>query len=237
MLNQSKSMRRALQSLFVAIALSIFTPAAAAPISFAADARVFRVDNTLGQLNDFFPVVPQIDDVISLTLTFDPDTVGPPVPTSLLDTVFYNGGVPGSTITVGDVTLISNGGPGNEAILVTTSDVAVLGSGVFDGYGFTSGAAGPAGSDRRWGLNLAFVGGNLENLDPPDMIPFLDGFEGAGVGFRSFDTSIGGEPFDEFAAVLIDVRPVPIPGAVWLLGSGLGLLGFWRRRPCLDCIG
>ena len=34
----------------------------------------------------------------------------------------------------------------------------------------------------------------------------------------------------KFEGVAITVNPVPIPGAVWLLGSALGLLGWMRRK-------
>ena len=34
----------------------------------------------------------------------------------------------------------------------------------------------------------------------------------------------------KFEGVGIIVNPIPIPGAVWLFGSALGLLGWMRRR-------
>ena len=48
---------------------------------------------------------------------------------------------------------------------------------------------------------------------------------------------IGGEPFWAYAFMNLDdlyvgaASPVPVPGAVWLLGSGLvGLIGISRKR-------
>ena len=38
----------------------------------------------------------------------------------------------------------------------------------------------------------------------------------------------GGAP--RFDDAFMDIRPVPVPAAVWLFGSGLGLLGVVRRR-------
>jgi hypothetical protein len=40
----------------------------------------------------------------------------------------------------------------------------------------------------------------------------------------------GHQPFEAFAIDNVTVNVVPIPAAVWLFASGLGLLGWLRRR-------
>lgn len=221
-----------------ALGLGLAVPTAAAPIAFKAQARVSEVNNAQGLLGNFFPITPSVDDIVSLTLTFDPEAVGPvqfPDPGNT-DIAFYTGGVTNATITVGNVTLESTGGFGQGGIIVTPLEFDEIENatrqliGVWDGYGFTAGALGPPGSSTRWGLNLAFVDGDIETVAPPESIPFLDQFAGAGIGFRSFDTSSSPEVFDSFTALLIDVQPVPVPAAVWLFGSALALLGWLRRR-------
>jgi hypothetical protein len=37
------------------------------------------------------------------------------------------------------------------------------------------------------------------------------------------------DDFAKFDNIVVTGNPVPVPGAVWLFGSGLALLG-WRRR-------
>lgn len=214
------------------LAVLLVGSAAAAPITFNAQAQVFAIRNDLGLLGNFLASVPMIDDIISVTLTFDPDTLGMPVFAGA-ETVYYPGGVQFASITAGATTLQSFGGIGQAALFVSMADANSL-IGVYDGYGYTIGANGAPDSNARWAINLTFLGGMLESLDPPTTIPDLDQFAGAGMGFRSFDTAVNPEVFDSFSARILSVQAVPLPGSAWLLitafaGLGGRQLSKWRQ--------
>ncbi|MDJ0927774.1 MAG: hypothetical protein QNJ73_08995 [Gammaproteobacteria bacterium] len=50
------------------------------------------------------------------------------------------------------------------------------------------------------------------------------------VGFDSGGSGLGGQTDGEFAWAVHDGNIIPIPAALWLFASGLGLLGWLKRR-------
>jgi len=66
-----------------------------------------------------------------------------------------------------------------------------------------------------------------------DNLPFIDapvgGFDPNATGNYQFAITVSraGFPVD---TVAMEVQVVPIPAALWLFGSALGLLGYWTRR-------
>ena len=75
--------------------------------------------------------------------------------------------------------------------------------------------------------------GELTLNDGPFQIPTL--FLNFGSDLSNAGGTIGFnmdeiDPFDGFRAGTGTVSAVPVPAAVWLFGSGLGLLGWLRRR-------
>jgi hypothetical protein len=85
---------------------------------------------------------------------------------------------------------------------------------------------------------ISFVaGGTLSSASPLDVWTLLtaSGIAPAGTTFAravlitgDFAGPGGGAP--KFDDAFFDIRPIPVPAAVWLFGSGLGLLGWMRRR-------
>jgi hypothetical protein len=84
------------------------------------------------------------------------------------------------------------------------------------------------------GLLLIFTGGPL--TDPSATYNLLSGYQAESVcaaaacdaglsasGARSIPVGLGGT---------LTGTVIPIPAALWLFGSGLGLLGWFRRRAC-----
>ncbi|MDJ0926049.1 MAG: hypothetical protein QNJ73_00245 [Gammaproteobacteria bacterium] len=233
---RSSYIQRIVGVLLAVVLIGAMPAATAVPVTFRAIAEIDRVNNTDGYLDAFFPTTPALEQVVTIVLTFDPETLGPGVPCCFpnerAEDLVYSGGVTFASIDVEGQTLESGGGLTDGGIIVSTVPFEEVNPllGVWDGYGFSAGAAGPPGSDRRWGLNLAFVGGNIPNTDPPETIPDLDDFVGAGIGFRAFNTATNPEQFNDFRAIIFDVAPIPVPAAAWLFASGLGLLGWFGRR-------
>ncbi len=137
---------------------------------------------------------------------------------------------------------------GNELELVSFSQAGTI-NGLYGGTLFSTGT--PVGTDSTnssAGSIFTFAGSNLPGL----------GIENTGT--EAFDVVVGSITFKALAGLSTDgpdafldvefyensgfrhdhflpvptgtltVNAVPIPAAVWLFGSGLGLLGWFRRR-------
>jgi hypothetical protein len=103
----------------------------------------------------------------------------------------------------------------------------------FTGFGQTD-ANNPGGFEIHLGDFSGFFGQNTlgvltVNLDSLGAGTIVMAINNA---FGPFFSSI--DPFDELVVDLngadVDVTAVPVPAAVWMFGSALGLLGFVRRR-------
>jgi hypothetical protein len=116
------------------------------------------------------------------------------------------------------VTTNNGGNGGMEEFQINTGSVHLTAgkyvaffttSNLFDGelgtayYGVTDGAA--------------YNGGDLVYLNHSDH-------------FDRLWTHTWGESAGQDLAFTIQTTPIPVPAAVWLFGSGLGLLGWYRRR-------
>lgn len=216
----------------------------AAPMTFTAsgEIRTFNTDDPIddGLLPDFLGETPQLNDAVSFSITFDPDTFGPALPSGLdPNTVLYLGGVTAASFRYKNVELQSGIGQGFTSTTVTTSSLVVPGTGgLTDGFLF-AGGNNDAAQTKSWAIGLFFVGGDLADTSAPNAIPDLDDFDAAFLGFRSFDKPIGDpdrQTFDGFGVEILmveeGVSQIPLPAAAWLFFAGLpaGLLGMRRLQ-------
>ncbi|MDG1463272.1 MAG: VPLPA-CTERM sorting domain-containing protein [Gammaproteobacteria bacterium] len=67
--------------------------------------------------------------------------------------------------------------------------------------------------------------GDTITLGIQDRLLFLGSFFNTDPVVTAFTPEFFGNSID-----ITDVPPIPVPGAVWLMGSALGFLGFMRRR-------
>jgi len=94
--------------------------------------------------------------------------------------------------------------------------------------------AGPSGGNFADGLNR-FSSNSVDNTSPLDTwvamgvgtAPAPEGTAIARIVALSLNLVGGAGQFDTFSA---DFTPIPVPAAVWLFGSALGLLGWMRRK-------
>ncbi len=71
--------------------------------------------------------------------------------------------------------------------------------------------------------------GDLVNL--PDVAPGVWSPSEYILAWEDLDGAIADGDFEDFVVMVESVQPVPLPGAVWLFGTGLmALVGFARRR-------
>jgi hypothetical protein len=102
-------------------------------------------------------------------------------------------------------------------------------------YSFT---ASPVNAQGQYALsgNLWNVGTTSFNVNSPSLNGQLQvaGDQFALNGITIASETVGSGPFAQTVDIKADVvftgTPVPLPPAVWLFGSALGLLGFTRPR-------
>ena len=110
-----------------------------------------------------------------------------------------------------------------------------LGNGVFSTG--ASAACGPGYQNGQGTFNLltswtGVVPGGVSPGNPPEFLPEAPGFSGTVVGGAVSITAWKGyNPFIPLGMKgTYNLQVVPVPGAVWLFGSALGVLGWARRR-------
>ncbi len=104
----------------------------------------------------------------------------------------------------------------------------------FDGNG-TATSTGLAGGDA-FDMSTAYFAGNW--MDPDDDDPSLTGLEwfsyilvtGQGAKDNAGNAISGGSDCDSIYVFSTSPAPVPVPGTIWLLGSGLAGLSCLRRK-------
>ena len=145
--------------------------------------------------------------------------------------VFNDGGTANGTFVVDSIT-----GVVSEVNIYTTVGTAFVGD-VYDSIG----GAGEPVSPPYFGIALEFYTDNFPGqTNESAFVLFLDnGFENATSGVFSLSsleaTCPSESPCSGSSSYLRDsvtgsISAVPIPAAVWLFGSGLGLLGWMRKR-------
>jgi hypothetical protein len=80
------------------------------------------------------------------------------------------------------------------------------------------------------GLALWINGDFLADEMLPDMLPPPPGYEQNFFNFGVVDTVNSPGVIQGFGAIGLELMPVPVPTAIWLFGSALGLLGWMRRK-------
>ena len=113
----------------------------------------------------------------------------------------------------------------DPAATPTVGDIAGLGT-----IDITAalGASTDTRTEGSQNLLFAFLGttGSITGLTAPTF-PAFDADVPGNYQFVITVATLGGFPID---AVAMEVQVVPVPAAVWLFGSALGLLGWVRRR-------
>lgn len=107
------------------------------------------------------------------------------------------------------------GGPGDSLAGVTFDDEAMT-------------CINLATSSPRW-FGTFKPGSTYDEYADSNLLSFFDGDDIAGTWSLAIWDGYSGDT-GTLNAFSIDVTPVPIPGAIWLLGSGIiGLVGFSRK--------
>lgn len=79
--------------------------------------------------------------------------------------------------------------------------------------------------------HMAAYQGTGDLVDLPDVAPGVWTPSEYILAWEDLDGAIADGDFEDFVVMVESVQPVPLPGAVWLFGTGLmALVGFARRR-------
>jgi hypothetical protein len=202
-----------------------------------ADIVKFRVDGTLTSINDpngFRPIASQVGDAYSLVYSFESTAIGHREGTTPVEILRYDA-ITAVSLFIGGTVFEMSPTAWGEIELV--NDYCLPFGGCDDGYHVTASNSIIESLYFRMqlalGQNTPTPGTALTSLLLPLTPPDLSAFRPGGVSFQFANPYTGATAY--LGGSITSISAVPVPAAVWLLGSVL-LGGTAIRRRTVSAI-